>query len=216
MPQPEPDMCLVSEGETWKGVSVLSPPVASDDRQDRFQAIYQACHAAVLGYVVRRTASPEDAADVMAETFLTCWRRLEEVPPGPEARLWLFGVARRTLANHHRGERRRLALADRLRDDLVTAYRPPQHTAQESRIAAAFRRLPADQCELLALNAWEGLDYGEIAVVLGCSRNTVRVRMYRARKRMEAELASVPAPARRASLARTEITHEFAPNGDRA
>jgi len=137
MPQPEPDMCLVSEGETWKGVSVLSPPVASDDRQDRFQAIYQACHAAVLGYVVRRTASPEDAADVMAETFLTCWRRLAEVPPGPEARLWLFGVARRTLANHHRGERRRLALADRLRDDLVTAYRPPQHTAQESRIAAA-------------------------------------------------------------------------------
>ncbi len=49
-------MCLVSEGETWKGASVLSPP-ASDDRQDRFQAMYQACHAAVLGYVMRRTAS---------------------------------------------------------------------------------------------------------------------------------------------------------------
>src|SRR5215469_13461565 len=121
----EPDMCMVSKGETWKGESVLSPPVASDSRQDRFQAMYQACHAAVLGYVVRRTASPEDAADVIAETFLTCWRRLEEVPPGLEARLWLFGVARRTLANHHRGERRRLALADRLRDDLATAYDPP-------------------------------------------------------------------------------------------
>jgi len=201
-------MCLVSEGETLKGASVLSPPVASEDRQGRFQAIYQACHAAVLGYVVRRTASPEDAADVIAETFLTCWRRLEEVPRGPEARLWLFGVARRTLANHHRGERRRLALADRLRDDLATAYRPQQHTAEESRIVAAFRRLPADQRELLALNAWEGLDYGEIAVVLGCSRNTVRVRMYRARKRMASELASVPAPARRESLARTEIAHE--------
>ena len=40
----------------------------------RFQAIYQACHAAVLGYVVRRTANPDDAADVIAETFLTCWR----------------------------------------------------------------------------------------------------------------------------------------------
>jgi RNA polymerase sigma-70 factor (ECF subfamily) len=187
---------------------VPSPPVASDDRQDRFQAIYQACHAAVLGYVVRRTANPDDAADVIAETFLTCWRRLEEVPPGSEARLWLFGVARRTLANHHRGERRRLALADRLRDDLAAAYRPPQHTAEESRIAAAFRRLPADQRELLALDAWEGLDYGEIAVVLGCSRNTVRVRMHRARKRMASELASVPAPALRGSLARTEIAHE--------
>jgi DNA-directed RNA polymerase specialized sigma24 family protein len=104
---------------------VPSPPIASDDRQDRFQAIYQACHAVVLGSVVRRTANPDDAADVIAETFLTCWRRLEEVPPGSEARLWLFGVARRTLANHHRGERRRLALADRLRDDLAAAYRRP-------------------------------------------------------------------------------------------
>jgi RNA polymerase sigma factor (sigma-70 family) len=187
---------------------VPSPPVASDDRQDRFQAIYQACHAVVLGYVVRRTANPDDAADVIAETFLTCWRRLEEVPPGSEARLWLFGVARRTLANHHRGERRRLALADRLRDDLAVAYRPPQPTAEESRIAAAFRRLPADQRELLALDAWEGLDYGEIAVVLGCSRNTVRVRMYRARKRMASELASDPAPALRGPLARTEIAHD--------
>ena len=203
-------MSLVSEGETWKGVSVLSPPVAGDDRNDRFQAIYQACQAAVLGYVVRRTAGPDDAADVMAETFLTCWRRLEEVPPGPEARLWLFGVARRTLANHHRGERRRLALADRLRDDLVTAYRPAQHTDEESRIAAAFRRLPDDQRELLALNAWEGLDYGEIAVVLGCSRNTVRVRMYRTRKRLASELASVPAPPHLASQARTQIAHELA------
>jgi RNA polymerase sigma-70 factor (ECF subfamily) len=112
------------------------------------------------------------------------------------------------LANHHRGEHRRLALADRLRDDLAIAYRPSQHAAGEPRIVAAFRRLPADQRELLALNAWEGLDYGEMAVVLGCSRNTVRVRMYRARKRMAAELASIPAPALRNSLARTEIAHE--------
>lgn len=43
-------------------------------------------------------------------------------------------------------------------------------------IAAALRRLPRQQRELLALNAWEGLDYGEIATVLGCSRNAVRIR----------------------------------------
>jgi RNA polymerase sigma-70 factor, ECF subfamily len=58
----------------------------------------------------------------MAETFLTSWRRLEEVPPGPEARLWLYGVARRVLANHHRGQRRRSALADRLRGELAVGY----------------------------------------------------------------------------------------------
>ena len=48
-------------------------------------------------------------------TFLTAWRRLDEMPPDPETRLWLYGVARRVLANHHRGEHRRSALAERLR-----------------------------------------------------------------------------------------------------
>lgn len=53
-----------------------------------------------------------------------------------------------------------------------------------------MRRLPQHQQELLALNAWEGLDYGEIATVLGCSRNAVRIRLHRARTRLAAELAS--------------------------
>ena len=52
-----------------------------------------------------------------------------------------------------------------------------------------MRRLPQPQQELLALNAWEGLDYGEIATVLGCSRNAVRIRLHRARIRLAAELA---------------------------
>jgi len=140
--------------------------------------------------VLRRTANPEDAADVMAETFMTSWRRLNEVPSGQEARPWLYGVARRVLANYHRGERRRSALADRLRADLAVNYRPPELAGEPARIAAAFRRLPDEQRELLALDAWEGLDSGEIAVVLGCSRNAVRIRMHRARKQLARELAS--------------------------
>ena len=40
------------------------------------------------------------------------------------------------------------------------------------------------------MNAWEGLDHGEIATVLGCSRNAVRIRLHRARIRLAAELAS--------------------------
>jgi RNA polymerase sigma factor (sigma-70 family) len=172
---------------------VPSPPKAAGERrQERFEAMYQAYHSAVLGYALRRTGHPEDAADVVAETFLTSWRRLDEIPPGPEVRLWLYGVARRVLANHHRGERRRSALAGRLRDDLAAAYRPPEFSGELAGIAEAFRRLPGEQRELLALEAWEGLDYGQIAVVLGCSRNAVRIRMHRARQRLNRELAGTP------------------------
>jgi DNA-directed RNA polymerase specialized sigma24 family protein len=60
---------------------MTSPPTTVDDgRKRRFEALYEAYHGAVLGYVLRRTANPEDAADVMAETFMTSWRRLDEVP----------------------------------------------------------------------------------------------------------------------------------------
>ena len=171
---------------------MLSPPRAgTTERHARFEAVYAACHAPILGYALRRTGSPEDAADVLAETFLTAWRRLEEVPPGDGARLWLYGVARNVLANYYRGERRRSALADRLRAEVAQSYQPPEYDGESARLAAALRRLPEDQRELLALNAWEGLDYGQLATVLGCSRNAVRIRLHRARTRLAAELARV-------------------------
>ncbi len=163
---------------------------ASEARRRRFEEVYAANLAAITGYVLRRTANPDDAADVIAETFLTCWRRLGDVPGGGDARPWLYGVARRVLANHHRGERRRTALADRLRADLAAAYRARDYPGELAGITAAFRSLPAADQELLALAAWEGLTTGQIAAVLGCSANAVRIRRHRARRRFTALLAS--------------------------
>lgn len=86
---------------------------------ERFAALFERIHRPLLAYALRRVSDPADAADVVAETFLVAWRRLDDVPAGEAARPWLFGVARRVLANHYRGERRRDALADRLRDQLT-------------------------------------------------------------------------------------------------
>jgi len=147
----------------------------------------------LLGYALRRTDNTDDAADVLAETFLAAWRRFDEVPAGDQARLWLYGTARRVLANYHRGERRRLALADRLRGDLAATYRPPDHDGGAAEIAAAFRRMSQQDQDLLGLAGWEGLDPGQIAAVIGCSRNAARIRLHRARRRLAAELDRAPA-----------------------
>src|SRR3954452_24320398 len=87
----------------------------------RFEEIYASTRLPLLGYLVRRSASVEDAADLLAEVYLVAWRRIDDVPPGDEARLWLFGVARRTLANQHRRERRETELAAALTAALRTA-----------------------------------------------------------------------------------------------
>jgi len=187
-------MWLVSKGAALR----YPQPGDPDERRRRFEQVYAANAGPILGYLLRRTANPDDAADVLAETFLTTWRRLDDVPPGDEARLWLYGVARRLLANHQRGERRRTAASDRLRTQLVAGYQPPQFAGELAEIAAALRTLPEPDRELLALVAWEGLDHGQVAAVLGCSRNAVRIRLHRARHRLADALArgaAAPSPA---------------------
>jgi RNA polymerase sigma factor (sigma-70 family) len=160
----------------------------TDDQRRRFDQVYAVHHAAILGYALRRTGNADDAADVIAETFLTAWRRVDDIPAGEAARPWLYGVARRVLANQRRGEQRRTALGERLRSELAAEpfhYDPPPGLEA---VAAALRRLGDADREILTLAGWEGLDAGQIAVVLGCSRNAARIRLHRARRRFAAEL----------------------------
>ena len=177
-------------------------PTPQQDRRARFRAVYDDNYHRVLGYLLRRTASREDAEDLLGETFLAVWRRLEEVPPG-DARPWLYGVARNALANHRRGERRRGRLAGRL---AATASAPHQAHAEGdvAWVTAAFARLREEDRELLALAAWEELDPGEIATVLACSRNAARIRLHRARRRLTREVQGAEVDTTRWSLIHVE------------
>ena len=172
----------------------------------RFRDIYEANQAALAAYALRRTANPEDAADVVAETFAVAWRRIAQVPPGRDATLWLFGTARRVLANQRRGERRRARLSLRLK----AQPQRPQAGAEEltgdlALARAALQRLPAAQRDVLGLVAWEGLSTAELASVLGCSQNAAKIRVHRARRAFSSELeriggtTSTPATAKPAS-----------------
>jgi RNA polymerase sigma factor (sigma-70 family) len=159
------------------------------DHVTRFREAYDTHYHRVLGYALRRTANREDASDVVAETFLTAWRRLEHMPAGADARPWLYGIARKALSNHRRGALRRERLSGRIRGTVGLA--PVAEEAEEglTRVAAAFARLRDGERELLALVAWEELDLGEIALTLGCSRNAARIRLHRARRRLAQETA---------------------------
>lgn len=163
--------------------------------QIRFGRIYRDQGRAVLAYALRRVEDPEDAADVVAETFLVAWRRLDEAPIGSEARLWLFGVARRVIANLHRAERRRTRLGQRLAESLRTELATQSPPAGEA--AAALRamgELSDDDRELLLLVSWEELSPGEAARVLGISPLAARSRLHRARRRLRTVLEqSAPA-----------------------
>jgi RNA polymerase sigma factor (sigma-70 family) len=164
--------------------------------EERFHALYRAHARPLLVYALRRAARPEDAADVVADTMLVAWRRIAEVPDGDEARLWLYGVARRVLSNSRRGLDRRDRLGERLRREVRRLADPDVAigVSVSLDVRAALARLPADDRELLQLTAWEGLGSPEVAAVLGLSRVAVRSRLRRARVRLRQELAGDGAP----------------------
>jgi RNA polymerase sigma-70 factor (ECF subfamily) len=162
-----------------------------DLAQVRFSRLYRENARQVLAYALRRTASAEDAADVVAETFVVAWRRLAEVPIGDGERLWLFAVARRVLANHHRAVERRTALGERLAETLRTELAtsaPSGGGAPE--VLRAMSRLSADDRELLLLVSWDELSPREAAAVLGISSIAARSRLHRARRRLRDLLAA--------------------------
>jgi RNA polymerase sigma-70 factor (ECF subfamily) len=159
------------------------------DRRERFEAAYRELYEPICGYVLRRVCEREDAAEVIAETFATLWRRFDRCPQGEELKPWLFGVARRVLANQRRGERRRTALGERLAaNGDRAAFEAVQPEEATSELARAFATLSESDRELLSLVAWEGLTREELAVALGTSRAVVRLRLHRASKRLRAAL----------------------------
>lgn len=163
------------------------------ERRERFEALYRELYAPICGYALRRVRDPDDAAEVIAETFATLWRRFDSSPQGDELRPWLFGVARRVMANQRRGERRRTALGERLAANLDQVALESVHAEDaDGEFARAFATLSESDRELLTLVAWEGLTREELAIVLGTSRAAVRLRLHRARKRLEAALSAQP------------------------
>ena len=162
--------------------------VVGDARQERFEAVARTILEPLRRYLARRT-DPATADDVLAETLLVCWRRLDDLPDDPLP--WSYGVARNCLANAQRGVRRQQRLASK-----IAVVDPPADSVQgpgESQgrdldIDRALRALREEDAELLRLWAWEQLTPAEIAEVLGITPNAASIRLHRAREKLKEEL----------------------------
>ncbi|MGY1839288.1 MULTISPECIES: RNA polymerase sigma factor [unclassified Modestobacter] len=163
----------------------------TEPSETRFDRLW-ADHAAAVVRYARAHVLPDDVEDVVAETFVVAWRRLDEVP---EFGLpWLLGVARGVSANARRTRRRHGALQERLLAlGEGRAHEPPEDAwplLEDGATIAALHALSDADRELLTLLAWDGLSQEEAAEALGCSRGALKVRLHRARRRF-AQLVDV-------------------------
>jgi len=163
-------------------------------REARFEELFREHHGAVRAYALRR--APADLAqDTVAETFLVAWRRLDDVPP--DALPWLYGVARRVLANQRRSADRGSALERRLASTaaIAGAGDPGESAGDGELLRAALARLSERDRETLILVAWHELSGARAARAAGCTRAAFAVRLHRARARLAAQLDSLESPA---------------------
>ncbi|WAA65033.1 RNA polymerase sigma factor [Microbacterium oxydans] len=163
---------------------------ASIRTQKLLTAALRESNGDILRYLQRRVG-PVDAPDLFGETLLIAWRRVDDLPENPlETRMWLFGLARGTLQNHARGERRRAALADRIRAHMPRVSDTPA-ADEGDEVRDALSRLRPELAEIVQLVHWDGFRIGEAAEIVGVPAATARSRYARAKQELRAALGAL-------------------------
>ena len=167
----------------------------------RFESVVDEVFDPLQRYFRRRLPA-DQVDDVLSDTLLVVWRRLDSVPD--DAVLpWCYSVARGCLANHRRSNGRRMALTRRLESQPAPANDP---ASDDPLLDLALSRLSESDRELVRLWAWEQLEPREIASVTGLTANAVSLRLTRVKKKLEKEVGRQD--RRSAGHIRVESTQE--------
>ena len=153
--------------------------------------MFDAHHRDIHGYCLRRLPV-DDANEATSEVFLTAWRRYNAIPAGDAALPWLYGVARNTVRNYQRSERRRIRLAVRTGSLARATQDGPDvivvRNAEHERVIAAMATLRERDREILALKIWENLTNEQVGTVVGITHRAVEGRYTRALKKLAKHL----------------------------
>ena len=172
-------------------------------RDARFESLYRAHAADVLGYCARRT-SREEANDAASEVFVVALRRIDDVPEGEAALPWLYTVARNVLKNTSRSGRRRLRLTAKLsttHDRSVPGPEPQVvRNSEHEELLGALAKLPDKDREILRLVEWEGLTREQVADMFFVSRAAIDQRISRSYRKLARAMGVAPSDPRTAPV----------------
>ena len=163
-----------------------------------FEELVRRLEGRLLRFLLRRTRTPQDAEDLLQETFLRGYQRLGSYNPAWKITTWLFTIASRLAISHGRKRRAvalpRAACVPAVGDDALT--RLARQEEKEALWATAQSTLSENQHTVLWLRYAEGMSVKEIARVMGKTRTHVKVLLYRARSALGRRLEQAePTPA---------------------
>jgi RNA polymerase sigma-70 factor, ECF subfamily len=154
----------------------------------RFAELIASHEKEIYRFVYRMSGNPEDASDLLQDTFLSAFKAFPRLPQNANHRAWLYRIAYRRGLNLLRSRRvRRTEPLDEARA-LHDSNGNPESLEESRRIAGALRRvirgLTPRQRSALLLKKYEGLSYSEVAAVLGSTEENARAQVYQAMKKI--------------------------------
>jgi RNA polymerase sigma-70 factor (ECF subfamily) len=168
-------------------VALLSRVAEGDVRA--FDNLFHSYAPRLIRFLGRTTRVPHLIDEIVNDTMLIVWRKAGTFNGCSKVSTWILGIAsRRRLKALERIESGRGAVMD------VTEIASPSEAGPEEGEArrqcrAALDALPAEQRQVVILTYFEGRSYPEIARIVGCPVNTVKTRMFHARRRLRSLLS---------------------------
>ncbi len=168
----------------------------------RFEAAALPFTDALYKQALHLSRRPEDARDIVQETFLRAYRKFSSFKEGTNCKAWLFTILYSIFVNKYRKEQRepdtvsideleetfQRTLADRDWETNFAALTRSELDWQEPEVNHALGKLPEDFRSAVLLVDVEGFTYEEAAAVLDCPVGTLRSRLFRARRMLFLEL----------------------------
>jgi RNA polymerase sigma-70 factor, ECF subfamily len=170
--------------------------VSEDDRA-AFTALFEQHRDGVHAFLLARISDREVARDLLQETFLRLWRRLEEVVELEDGRqrAWIYTVARNLVVDRYRADATRRATlravadaADRAGCGAADGHEQVAARDDLAHLAGAIAALPDDQREILTMSVVAEMTSQQIAEALEMPAGTVRYKLHRARARLAEQL----------------------------
>lgn len=159
--------------------------------QASWRTIYESTCDRLFAFLCYQIGDRDEARDILQETYLQAFRRLETYRGEAPLEVWLRSIALGRAIDWKRVILRRLKRTTRLDESvwLVAPDNPSvQFDSETSALHRALGKLSRQQRAALLLREWEGRSFREISELLGCGESTARVHHARAREHMRANL----------------------------
>lgn len=160
-----------------------------DDKRARFEDIALPFAASLYHVALRWTKNPEDASDLVQETYLRAYQSFASFSEGTNCKAWLFTIMYSIFVNQYRKKQREGPVMTN--EEIEQTYYRSMNTAAEAEsnltwigreVERALDQLPEIFRTPIILVDKNGFTYEEAAQVLNCPVGTLRSRLFRARK----------------------------------